>query len=40
MDTVVRVSLLMGLPMVSKDKVVGVTEMDHHEPGFFKTISY
>ena len=37
MDTVFRgVRCWMGLPMVSKDKVVGVLTMDHHEPGFYK----
>jgi len=37
LDTVFKgVRCWMGLPMVSKDKVVGVLTMDHHEPGFYK----
>lgn len=37
MDTVYKgVRCWMGLPMVSKDKVIGVLTIDHHEPGFYK----
>lgn len=37
MDTVYKgVRCWMGLPMVYKNKVVGVLTMDHHEPGFYK----
>ncbi len=37
MDTVYKgVRCWMGLPMVYKNKVVGVLTLDHHEPGFYK----
>lgn len=37
MDTVFKgIHSWMSLPMVSKDKVIGVLTLDHNEPGFYK----
>lgn len=37
MDTVFKgIHSWMSLPMISKDKVVGVLTLDHREPGFYK----